>query len=110
MLDSGWGVADVLPAIVRAIRDDPRGKNVQITADGGVRTGFDVVKTIALGADAVLVGRPLARVAVAEGAPGVKRVLGYLKNDIRSAMILTSCNSVSDIGEELLVQSADPSR
>ena len=104
VLDSGLGVADVLPGIVRALRDTDNGERIIITADGGVRTGFDVVKNLALGADFVLVGRPLAREAFSSGVEGVKRFLGYLKTDIKIAMIMTSCNTLEDINEGILVK------
>jgi 4-hydroxymandelate oxidase len=104
VLDSGLGVADVLPGIVRALRDTDNGERIIITADGGVRTGFDVVKMLALGADFVLVGRPLAREAVSSGVEGVKRILGYLKTDIKIAMIMTSCNTLEEINEGILVK------
>jgi len=102
VLDSGIGVADVLPGIAKAIRETDNGERIVITADGGVRTGFDVVKMLALGADFVLVGRPLAREAVSTGVEGVKRILGYLRTDIKIAMIMTSCNTLEDINEGIL--------
>lgn len=98
------GVADVLPEIVKAVRETKKGKRVAITADGGVRTGFDGVKMIALGADFVLVGRPLAREAVSSGVEGVKRILEYLKTDFKIAMIMTSCNTLKDINETILIK------
>ncbi len=104
VLDSGCGVADVLPEIVKAIRETDNGEKVVITADGGVRTGFDVVKMLALGADFVLVGRPLAREAVSSGVEGVKRILEFIKTDIRVAMIMTSCNTLEDITESIIVK------
>ncbi len=104
VLDSGPGVADVLQRIVKAVRETEKGKEVVITADGGVRTGFDVVKMLALGADFVLVGRPLAREAISTGVEGVKRILEYIKTDVRIAMIMTSCNSLKDIDEKILVK------
>ncbi len=104
VLDSGAGVADVLPEIVRAIRDSDNDGNVLITADGGIRTGFDVVKMLALGADLVLVGRPLAREAVSSGAEGVRRMLEYLRTDMKIAMIMTSCNTLEDINERILLK------
>ncbi len=104
VLDSGMGVADVLPEIVRAVRDTDNGERVVITADGGVRTGFDVVKMLALGADFVLVGRPLAREAISNGAEGVKRILEFLRTDIRIAMLMTSCNTLEDINEGILIK------
>jgi len=104
VLDSGPGVADVLPGIVSAVRETNTGKKVIITADGGVRTGFDVVKMLALGADFVLVGRPLAREAVSNGVEAVKRVLEYIKTDIRIAMLMTSCNTLEDITDSILTR------
>ncbi len=104
VLGSTPGVADVLPDIVKAVRDTKRGKKIVVTADGGVRTGFDAVKMLALGADFVLVGRPLAREAVPDGASGVKRILEYLRTDIIKAMIMTSCNTLKDINENVLIE------
>ncbi len=104
VLDSGRGVADVLPEIVETIRKTDNGARVIITADGGVRTGFDVVKMLALGADFVLVGRPLAREAVSNGIEGVRRILEFIKNDVRVAMIMTSCNTLDDINEGIIVK------
>ena len=103
VIDSERGVATVLPDIVNAIKDTDNGKKVKITADGGVRTGFDVVKMLALGADFVLIGRPLAREAVSSGVEGVKRVLEYIKNDIRVAMIMTSCDKLKNIDRSIIV-------
>jgi len=102
VLDSGPGVADVLPEIVKAIRGTDNGQRTVITADGGIRTGFDVVKMLALGADLVLVGRPLAREAVSNGVEGVKRILEYLRTDMKIAMIMTSCNTLEDMNEGIL--------
>jgi 4-hydroxymandelate oxidase len=102
VLDSGPGVADVLPEIVSAVREINSSKRIIITADGGVRTGFEVVKMLALGADYVFIGRPLAREAVSNGAEGVERVLEYIKNDIRIAMLMTSCDTLEDINDTIL--------
>jgi isopentenyl diphosphate isomerase/L-lactate dehydrogenase-like FMN-dependent dehydrogenase len=104
VMDSGRGVADVLPEIVKAIKEADGGEKVVITADGGIRTGFDVIKMLALGADFVLVGRPLAREAVSSGVEGVKRILEYIKTDLRVAMIMTSCNTLEDINENILIK------
>jgi isopentenyl diphosphate isomerase/L-lactate dehydrogenase-like FMN-dependent dehydrogenase/rubredoxin len=104
VLDSGPGVADVLPEIVQAVRETVNGRRVVITADGGVRTGFDVIKMLALGVDFVLIGRPLAREAVSNGVEGVKRILGYIQTDIRIAMLMTSCNTLEDIKETILIR------
>jgi len=95
-------VADVLPSIVRTLGETERGRRIVVTADGGVRTGYDAIKLLALGADLVLVGRPLARQALSNGKDGVKRVLDYIRTDMRKAMIMTSCNSLEDIDEKIL--------
>ncbi|VVB86085.1 Rubredoxin [uncultured archaeon] len=104
VIDSGSGVAEVLPEIAKAVRETDNGERIIITADGGVMTGYDVVKMLALGADFVLVGRPLAREAVSSGAEGVKRILEYLRTDIRIAMIMTSCNTLDEINEGILIK------
>ena len=91
------GVAEVLPEIAAAVR----GKII-ISADGGVRTGFDVVKMIALGADVVLMGRDLARGAIAAGSHGVKLHLEYWKKDLRTAMVMTGCKTIKDINSTII--------
>jgi 4-hydroxymandelate oxidase len=91
------GVAEVLPDIVRIARG-----TIIISADGGVRTGFDIIKMLALGADVVLMGRDLARGAIAAGSHGVRLHLQYVKADFRAAMIMTGCRSVADISPDVL--------
>ena len=81
ILDHTPGAAEVLPAIAEKVD----GKAV-ILADGGVRTGRDVLKLLALGASAVLVGRPLAVGAVGGGAEGVALLLNKMKNELIQAM------------------------
>ncbi|MDD1770887.1 MAG: alpha-hydroxy-acid oxidizing protein [Methanomassiliicoccales archaeon] len=97
VMDSGIGVADVLPAIAKEFK----GK-VEITADGSVRTGFDVLKIRALGANVALMGRPLARMSLAGGFQAVKMYLDYIKSDLRLAMIMTGCDSMDEVGPEIL--------
>ncbi len=91
-LDCMLGIADVLPRLVPILK----GK-VIITADGGVRTGFDALKMLALGADFVMVGREFIRAAVGAGAEGVAAEAKFLSDDLRKAMIMTGCNSLADI-------------
>jgi len=102
VLDATPGVADVLPGIAKALRATERGRRIVLTADGAVRTGYDAVKLLALGADFALIGRPLARLALENGVEGVRKVLSYIKADIRKAMIMTSCNQLEDINEKIL--------
>jgi len=95
-LDSTRGVAELLPEIVKAVN-----KKVVVTAGGGVRTGFDVMKMLALGADAVLVGRDIIRSAIGGGSEGVRLFFEYLKSDLRRGMIQTSCNNIKEINKNI---------
>ncbi len=97
VLDQTPGVADVLPEIAEAVK----GK-VTILADGGVRTGVDVLKMIALGADAVLIGRPFVKASFGGEREGVKIYVENLKSELKSAMVLTGCNSIKDIDEKII--------
>ncbi len=65
--------------------------------DGGVRRGTDVLKALALGANAVLIGRPYIWGLAAEGEAGVGRVLAMLKAEFELAMALCGCRSVGEI-------------
>ncbi len=97
VLDSGLGVADVLPAIAKEFK----GK-VEITADGSVRTGFDVLKIRALGANVALMGRPLARMSLAGGFRPVRMYLEYIRSDLRLGMIMTGCDSMDEVDSHIL--------
>ncbi len=97
-LDCMLGIADVLPRLVPILK----GK-VIITADGGVRTGFDVMKMLALGADFVMVGREFIRGAIGGGAEGVRMEAEFLAADLKKAMIMTGCNSLSEIDTKIFV-------
>jgi 4-hydroxymandelate oxidase len=97
VLDSTPGVAEVLPRIVRRI-----GGKALITADGGIRTGYDVLKMLALGADAVLVGRDIARAAVGGGSLGVKLQMERLHQTLRRAMVMTGCPDLAQVGSDIL--------
>lgn len=96
-LDHTPGTAEVLPEIASAVK----GK-VKVLADGGIRSGADVLKMLALGADAVLVGRPLTIAAFGGGAEGVKLQLEQYANELKAAMILTGCPGVASAGPGLL--------
>jgi len=98
-LDHTPGTADVLPGIVRALRG---GSRVAVLVDGGVRSGVDVLKMLALGADAVLVGRPLAIAAVGGGAEGARLQLEEYAKQLHVAMMLTGCASLADVTDAVL--------
>jgi L-lactate dehydrogenase (cytochrome) len=83
-LDSVPSTARALPEVVDAIGDE-----VEVLADGGVRTGLDVVKMVALGARAVLIGRPWAWAVAARGEAGVRHVIEGMRADIDTALGLT---------------------
>ncbi|HWR42473.1 alpha-hydroxy-acid oxidizing protein [Sporomusa sp.] len=96
-LDHTPGTAEVLPYIVEAVK----GK-MTVLVDGGIRSGADVLKMLALGADAVLLGRPLAIAAVGGGIDGVEFVLNKYKAELSAAMTLTGTAGVSDVPVEIL--------
>ncbi|XEQ94198.1 L-lactate dehydrogenase [Sporomusa carbonis] len=96
-LDHTPGTAEVLPYITEAVK----GK-MTVLVDGGIRSGADVLKMLALGADAVLLGRPLAIGAVGGGADGVALVLNKIKTELNAAMLLTGTAQVSDVPVEIL--------
>lgn len=93
-IDCTPGTAEVLPGIAAAVR----GK-LTVLADGGVRSGLDVLKMLALGADAVLVGRPLAIAGAGGGPDAVKQQLETYMTQLKVAMILTGATSVRSVPE-----------
>ncbi|MDW8801316.1 alpha-hydroxy-acid oxidizing protein [Clostridium sp. A1-XYC3] len=97
VLDQTPGVADVLPEIAEAVK----GK-VTILADGGVRNGVDVLKMLALGADAVLIGRPFVTASFGGQREGVKVYMENLKSELKSAMVLTGCKNVKEITDRII--------
>jgi len=93
VLDYTPGVAEVLPEIAARIQG-----RAMIAADGGVRTGYDVLIMLALGADAVLVGRDVVRAAIGGGAAGVRMHMERLHQVLRHAMFMTGCSDLQSIG------------
>ncbi len=100
-LDSAIAPIDALPSIVEAV-----GKRVPVVLDSGVRTGEDVVKALALGADAVMIGRPVMAALAADGERGVRRLLSEFAADIRRAMALCGATSLREIDRTLIASSA----
>lgn len=96
-LDHTPGVAEVLPAVASKVK----GK-VVILADGCVRSGAEVLKYVALGADAVMVGRHLLRAAYGSGAEGVALFMNTMRREFESAMVLTGVPSVSKIDRSIV--------
>ena len=97
VLDHTPGSADVLPEIAEAVK----GK-VTILADGGVRSGADILKMLALGAEGVLIGRPFVTASFGGAREGVKLYVDYLKDDLKSAMVLTGCKSIDEITSDII--------
>ncbi|SEF70354.1 FMN-dependent dehydrogenase, includes L-lactate dehydrogenase and type II isopentenyl diphosphate isomerase [Caloramator fervidus] len=100
VLDHTPGVAEVLPKIAKEVK----GK-ITILADGGVRTGVDVLKMLALGADAVLIGRPFVVASFGGGAEGVKLYIDKIADELKSAMILTGCKDIKSIDSKIIYNS-----
>ena len=96
-VDSTVAPIDALPEIAQALR----GK-ATVLMDGGVRRGSDVLKALALGADAVLIGRPTLFGAALGGRAGALQVLNLLKTEIEREMGLVGVAGVSDVDTALL--------
>ncbi|MEA4946041.1 MAG: alpha-hydroxy-acid oxidizing protein [Oscillospiraceae bacterium] len=84
--------AEVLPGIVKAV-----GGKVKIFVDGGIRSGVDVFKALALGADAVLIGRPVVPFIYAEGEEGFRVYMDRLTAELRDTMTMCGARSLADI-------------
>lgn len=96
-LDGAPATIDILPEVVEAV--DGR---AEVLVDGGIRRGSDVVKSLALGARAALIGRPYLWGLAVDGEAGVRRVLELLRDDLALAMALCGCPTMSDIDGSLV--------
>jgi 4-hydroxymandelate oxidase len=96
-LDTAPATCEVLPHVVDAV-----GGLGEIYVDGGIRRGSDVLKAIALGARAVLIGRPILWGLCVAGEEGAGKILGILRRELDEAMLLCGCTKLSDIGRWLL--------
>ena len=101
-LDGTRASVEALPDIVDAV-----GSRVEVLLDGGVRRGADVVRALALGARAVMVGRPYLYGLASGGPAGVRRVLEILHGEVDHALALTGVPRVSDL-DRTVVRHADP--
>ncbi len=97
VLDQCPATAEVLPAIADAV-----GGKLTILVDGGIRTGMDVFKALALGADAVLIGRPFVNMVYGGGAEGVKVYVDKLKSELADTMAMCGAHSLSEIKRSML--------
>lgn len=98
-LDGAPATARVLPAIAEAVR-----ARLAVLVDSGVRTGTDVLRMLALGADAVMIGRAWLYALAAQGGAGVRRLLDLIERELRVAMTLTGVSSVAAINRSVLAQ------
>lgn len=96
-LDGVPAPIEVLPEIAEAV-----GGRIPLLVDGGVRRGTDIVKALALGASAVLIGRPYIWALAAQGEDGVRRVIAMLQEEFRLAMALCGVTSVAGITPALV--------
>jgi isopentenyl diphosphate isomerase/L-lactate dehydrogenase-like FMN-dependent dehydrogenase len=104
-LDCVRATIDILPEVLAAVD----GK-VEVFVDGGIRRGTDVVKAIALGAKACLIGRPYLFGLAAGGEAGVTRVLEIFRNEIEHTMAMAGCASVADIDSSLVTHTSPVGR
>jgi len=97
VLDHTPGTADVLPDIAAELKD-----KTKIIVDGGIRTGYDVLKMLALGAESVLIGRDIIRAAVGAGRKGVQIHMEYMRKTLQKAMKMTNSKTMKDITRNIL--------
>jgi L-lactate dehydrogenase (cytochrome) len=100
-LDGVPSTAQALPPIADAVGD-----KVTVLADGGVRSGLDVVRMLALGARGVLLGRAWAYALSGGGQAGVAHLIELMAAEMRVAMALTGCTRIADIDRNILVKEA----
>jgi 4-hydroxymandelate oxidase len=96
-LDTLPATIDVLPEIAAAVEG-----RVPLLLDGGIRRGTDVLKALALGAAAVLIGRPVVYGLAVDGVLGVSHVLRLLRDELEIAMALTGCHTLAEDGPHLI--------
>jgi isopentenyl diphosphate isomerase/L-lactate dehydrogenase-like FMN-dependent dehydrogenase len=96
-LDRAIASLDALPEVVEAVGD-----RIDVLMDGGVRRGVDVAIALALGARAVMVGRPIVWGLATRGADGVQHVLELLRDELAIALALLGCSSPAELGRQHL--------
>jgi len=97
VLDHCPGTADVLAGIAQAVKGQ-----LAVLVDGGVRSGADVLKMLALGADAVLIGRPFSIATIGGGAEGVITYIQQIKTELTQCMVLTGTRSAREVSPDIL--------
>ncbi len=105
VLDTMPGTADVLPEIASSVAG-----RAKVLVDGGIREGVDVLKMLALGADAVMIGRPVCIAAFGAGREGVRFYLEQKRDELKKAMILTGCADTAHIDPAVIFRDAKGER
>ncbi len=98
-LDGVLSTAKALPSIADAVKGD-----LKIFVDSGIRTGLDVVRMLALGADCTLLGRSFVYALAAQGGAGVENLLDLYNKEMRVAMTLTGAKTIADLSRDSLVK------
>ena len=98
-LDGAVSSCEALPTVIEAV-----GGATEILVDGGIRRGADVLKALAMGAQAVLIGKPYLWGLAVDGESGVRDVLGMLRSELSTSMALAGCPNIVGIDHGLIVQ------
>ena len=98
VLDQCPATAEVLPAIVEALK----GSGVKILVDGGIRSGVDVFKALALGADAVIIARPFVSAVYGGAEEGVKLYIDKLGGELADTMSMCGAKTLADITRDMV--------
>jgi L-lactate dehydrogenase (cytochrome) len=98
-LDGVASTAAMLPRIADAV-----GSETTLLVDGGIRTGQDLVRALALGAKAALIGRPWVLAIAAGGEAALSRLLGLMRQDMRTALGLTGGPRATELGRGVLLE------
>ncbi|MGZ3298008.1 MAG: FMN-dependent L-lactate dehydrogenase LldD [Asticcacaulis sp.] len=101
-LDGALSSAAALRGIAEAVKGD-----MTIFADSGVRTGLDVIRLLAMGADGVLLGRAFVYALAVAGEKGVRNLLALIEKDMRTTMVLTGVKSIGEIGPHILARQTE---
>jgi len=97
-LDGALSSVKALPMIADAVKGD-----LKVLVDSGIRSGLDVVRMLALGADCTMLGRSYIYALAAQGEAGVANLLDIYEKEMRVAMVLTGAKSLSELGRHSLI-------
>ncbi|CAF1294725.1 unnamed protein product [Rotaria sordida] len=107
-LDTSQSTIEALSDIIRVVRSEEKNYEMDVYVDGGIRRGTDILKAVALGAKAVMVGRPILWGLAVDGEKGVSNVLQILKTEFQTAMMLCGCQTIEDISKnDILVMNSN---